>query len=864
MKDLQLRDRFHGALATLTTRHPRWTIIGALLVSVVAFRLAVKPLENIDTDILRQLPHDMPEVEAYRRAVRDFGAFDYLYGVVETANGESNPALLIDAAGALARALDNPEFIFEVQWSLDPDTEEHLRGPSDTPRSLLLPAEQWPAVRNALLNPRALHRQVLRMRHLLTSPLPPRLVRRQIGNPWNIENRLRRRLLALRGPVAFDPRSGHMISGDGQMLLLVIRPLKPATDLLFAQELMQHADKAADEITKAFGNRVRIGFLGPHTETLYDTTLLQRDVLSTAIASGICVIALFIIAFRRWSAILFVGVPLGLGILWTLGLVGLMIGHLTIITCAFAAILLGLGNDFGVHLYNRFLEDRLEGHPTSQSVSTALMQVGPGIFTGAVTTAAAFFALLLSDFPGFRELGLIGGTGVLCCMASMYVVMPSLLMVLHHHRPRSRYQHLTSFGLEAVADAVARRPRATLLAGLIVTAWLGFLSLNLRFDDSLFHLRDLPAEHQALLTRVQNRFHLPGQPLLLTASVGPDLQRALEVNDTIAGDLTRMAGEYDIAAIDSLRTILPSAGSQQRSRQQVGSLDIPSVGRDLISAAEGVDLSPRAVKPAVKWLKDWKAETQRAQPLRLTLSSRRSLRRLVTNYVTHDSDEFRVLTSVYPERSRMSAEEQSALVGRLRRDLKAQIDPPDAEAVRLEATGVTALVEELRDLVKRDLVLMVFVATLAVLAILWMHFRSMRHALLVTVPVLSGLLWTLGLMAAVGAPLNFINVLALPIIIGLSIDNGLHILERHRREEHGNIGEALVKTGRAVVVTSLSTILGFGALSLASFRGIQQMGILALVGTALSLIAVTTLIPATIDAAGGRRGWRGLIRPDEG
>jgi uncharacterized protein len=859
-----LRRTFHEGIASVTTRHPRLVVAVALLVTVLAGSVALEPLQNIDTDILRQLPGEMPEVQAYRRAVRDFGALDHLYGVVETSSGTADIPLLIDAAQRLAVALDNPEFVFEVQWSLDPDTQDHYGEATGITHGLLLPAEQWASVRDTLFNEEALHERAVHLRHLLAGPMSPRVVREQMRDPLQLGSTLLRQLLLTRSPVSFDPRSGRFISQDGSTLLMVIRPLKPPTDLLFSQALMHHVRQAAVTVEVALGEHVRIGYLGPHTETLYDTSLLRKDVVSTALASGLCVVILFIIAFRRLSAILFVGLPLVVGIIWTLGLIALFIGHLTIVTCAFAAIVLGLGIDFGIHLYNRFLEDRLEGNRSRQSVRTALVEVGPGVFTSAVTTALGFFALLLTDFPGFRELGIIGGSGVLCCLLSMYFLMPSLLMVLHHRQPRSRYQRLTSFGLEGLADAVVRRPRTTLLGGLIVTAWLGFLSIGIQFDDNLFHLREIPPEQISLRNRVANRFGLPSQPLLLTVSRGPNLQAALSANDVVSRRLVEISEDHGIAAIDSLRTLLPSVEGQNQTQGVIESFDVDAVGEAFRAEAAAVGLSPAAVQVSLDRLRAWQRQTQDADPLRLSLASRQSLRRLVTNYVTRSGENYRVMTSVYPHGSPWSGEAQELLISDLTQTLTEEVGTASGGEVTLEVTGVTALVDNLRRLIKRDLVLTVFVVTLGVLAVLWFHFRSIRTALLVTVPVLTAVLWTLGLMALAGASLNFINVLALPIIIGLGIDNGLHIIERHRGTAHGCIDIALVKTGRAVVITSLSTILGFGALSLASFRGIQALGLLALVGVAVTLISAITLIPALVETIGSKKGWRGLLRPDAG
>jgi predicted RND superfamily exporter protein len=861
---VELRDRFHGGIAWLTTSYPRTVVIAAVLVTAALGRIALTPLRNIDTDILNQLPQEMAEIQAYRRAVKNFGTLDHLFGVIETNGAVANAPLLIDAAQQFSEAIRSPEFVFEVQWSLDPDTQTYYRAGTGISRGLLLPADQWRAVEQEIFSQPAARRTGRRLHHLIRSPLPRSVVEPQIDDPWRLSTRLRRRLLTTRGPVSFDPASGHFLSPDSQMLLVVIRPLKPSTDLIFAQELMQHLDRAADQVVQDNEDRIRIGFLGPHAEALYDTRLLRQDVLSTAAASGLCVILLFITAFRRLSAILFVGVPLALGIVWTLGLVALFIGHLTIVTCAFAAIVLGLGIDFGIHLYNRFLEDRLENHPTRQSVRTALVEVGPGVFTGAVTTALAFFALLLTDFPGFRELGLIGGTGVLCCLLAMYLAMPSLLMVLHSSSPRSRYRHLTSFGLEAVADAVSRRPRATLLVTLLLTAWLGYLTQFIKFDDDLFHLRELPVDQVHLRNRVANRFRLPGQPLLVTLKVGPDFQAALEANDALSRRLLEGWDLFDIAAIDSLRTLLSSEAAQETTRAAIASLDVEAIAEQFRGAAEQAGLSPLLADRPIEHLALWKREALEAPSLRLNLASPPSLRRLVSNYVTHPGDEFHVMTSIFPEHPQWRSYRRDFLIADLRQTMVRALDLPPGASVPMEFTGVTELVEELRELIKRDLALTVFVVTLGVVILLWIHFRSVRHALLVTVPPLVAVLWTLGLMAVTGHQLNFINVLALPIIIGLGIDNGLHILERLHRTPHRDVSVALVKTGRAVVITSLSTILGFGALSLASFRGIQQMGVLALVGVALSLVSSITLIPALVETMGGRAGWRGLMRTDRG
>ena len=135
------------------------------------------------------------------------------------------------------------------------------------------------------------------------------------------------------------------------------------------------------------------------------------------------------------------------------------------------------------------------------------------------------------------------------------------------------------------------------------------------------------------------------------------------------------------------------------------------------------------------------------------------------------------------------------------------------------------------------------VTLIVVILLLWLDFRSIRKALIAIVPLLIGMLWMLGIMGLTGMKISILNIAAIPLIIGIGIDYGVHVLHRYEIEDNDRIYRVYASTGRAIVITSMTTMMGFGSMIFASFRGFGHLGSALFIGVATCMIAALFIMP---------------------
>lgn len=865
-----MRRAFLKLIATVTYNAPCVVLcaVGILTICAIVALLSL----HIETNMVALLPEESPVAITFRNALRDFGAFDYMLAVVESSQPHQEAAL-IHAAETFADAIDNTEFISTVDYKLDPEAKDFYLQNADERIVSLFTDSDWARITQQL-TPKEIHRQLLRLKHRLLTPTTPKIREHLLADPLNISFIIRQRLVHSRGPTKLNLRQGYFLSSDGTMLLMVLKPRKPSSDLVFTAKLMKFLNQTRDTIQKRLASapdsqsggismqgdsaapktqghpgsagKIRISFVGSHPEALNDARIIRKDLYNTLTTSFICVLALFILVFRRLDAIYFVGLPLIVGILWTLGLTSICIGRLTIVTFAFGAVLIGLGIDFAIHIYNRFIEELKISSDAFLALKTAIVETGEGIFTGAITTAVAFYGLLLASFKGFQELGFVAGSGILCCLLSIYFVLPALMTIrARHARDKLIHAPLTSFGLRHVAHVVLTYPRSTIALGLIITTYLAFNALFVSFNEDFRALRQPSAQYLRLRDRLERHFELPSNQVIAIVS-GNSIQEALEKNDTLYDNIEEAHDTFNILSCDSLRTFLPSIRTQRRSQHLILSLNIDAIEHTVLTEGRKLGFTPETFQPFLDRLRSLQQHARQGKFIEFASVNSPIFKRLVWKYMYRSSRGYRIVTHIYPP----SGTWHKAVPTAFLRSLEKNIGP-------IDFTGVAIIAKELEKVVKKDLANVVLTVTLAVLLILLFHFRSFLRAILSLIPVLCGSLWMLGSMHILGIQMNFLNIIVLPMIIGIGVDSGIHLLQRYyeassrdavlqQGEKSDHLLTTIENTGRAVVITSLTTIIGFGSLAFASFRGIREMGILSILGVGFSLIASLTILPAAI------------------
>ncbi len=534
------RRRWTQELILAAGRRPLAVFAGTAVVVAIGLVLALR-LE-FDPDVLHLLPKRDPAVETYRRTLTWFGTTDYLVAGIRIPEGA--PLDPYEGfADRLAERMQVTGLFTTVEHRLG-EPEELLR--EFLPRSLLfLDAGERQRVASRLTN-RAIRQRVEELRRQLETPQAVAVRDLLKLDPLGLSQVFIDRLGGGRGPLAIDWMSGRYLSRDHRLLLVLGKPVRSPQDLAFNRSLLGtmkgEVSKIDDDWKELAGGldlpKPEVFWGGRYVIALDDSSLIWHDVGVNAATSIGGVLLLFFLAYRRTSLLALVFAPLVCGLTLTFGFASLAVGQLASTTAGVAALLIGLGNDFVIVLYGRYVAERHRGADLEASLRAMGGGTLRGVILGAVTTAATFFAFLITDFTGLYQMGLIVGTGILFCLLAVMLLVPAMIgWSEEHHRRRERVPRLSvfAFGVERLTRVAIRFPRATLLVTAIVTLAAVALIPKLSFDDSVEALR--PAGNRGVLAQEEINQHfgsgfdhmslvLEGKELLPGARLGGPRRRS--------------------------------------------------------------------------------------------------------------------------------------------------------------------------------------------------------------------------------------------------------------------------------------------------------------------------------------------------
>ncbi|MCB9743577.1 MAG: MMPL family transporter [Alphaproteobacteria bacterium] len=599
-----------------------------------------------------------------------------------------------------------------------------------------------------------------------------------------------------------DARAGLM-SSDG-MERLVIKPKGSAQNLPFARELMAAVD-AAVAASEPAAHGVEIVFVsGSYRFNVEDYEGILQDVSRTGLASVFMVFVLLTVAFRDPRALFYLIVPLGAATVWTFGFAGVTVGVLNTFTSVLGALLVGLGIDFSIHLFTRYQEERGRSESVEEAVIRAWDRVGPPCLAAAVTSAGGFSALMFAQFKGFAQMGLLLCVGVLLCLGGVLTILP-LLLAWRERRPRGWRRR----GLKLNT----RRPPTYRLAplGLLLLAsvTLAFAALvpKISFEYDLSELRregasfsDL-SETERELTKASYAAIVASYPD--EASLSADHERLNAMLS--AGELQR------IGRVVSIRTVIPEDQDERLA-----------ILRDIaaMSQHENYAYLPAPIRENLS-----KVSTTPLTPL-TSADLPRELRHLV------GASEGRHRLLLFPSGNIWDLRETHALR-----------DEVWAALPGVSVAGQYVALGSLYELVRRDAPIVGGVAILLVFLGTLLDLRQPARAVGAVLVLSAGMLWAGGMVALSNIRLSIVNIVGVPILLGIGVDVVIHLLHRLAEEGPGKVLRALATTGFAAGLSAATTILSFASLVLATNRGIRSLGMLVLVGLTTVTIAAFLMLP---------------------
>ncbi len=664
---------------------------------------------------------------------------------------------------------------------------------------------------------------------------------------------------------------GQDATREERRRFLVVQPVIDSAQVNPAEAALLRLRQVIRDLDYEANAGVRARVTGLYALAYEEMEHVGQQTSLAGIAAFLAVGTVLLLALRSVQLVLASLLTLLIGLGLTAGFATLAVGYLNLISIAFAVLFIGLSIDFAIHVCIRYRELLGTGLEPPAALREAARRVGGAISICALTTAIGFYAFVPTDYAGVAELGLIAGTGMLISLVTNLTVLPALLS-LATPPPGLRAIRASRAWSGRLRGIPMRHARLVVAVTVAVAVGAALLSTRLRFDPNPLRMRDPSAPSvQVFNELLADGVAFPWNVNLLAADAeeAEALAERLEALDQV--DYTVSLADYlpedqetklEILtdaelllgpAIDQQPTREPPTSAQQATalgelQRALGRLDRGEVSPELAEAAARLDAAlaaflRRADQEALARLD---ASLIGSLPERLRLL-RASLRAspverddlpedLVERLVARDG---RVRIEVFPKGDLNDNRLLEAYVEAVR-----SIDP------RAFGEGV-AILESGRAVVQAFREALIIASALIFLLILAL-WRRLSSALLVAIPLGLAALFTGAAAVFLGVPLNFANVIVVPLLLGMGVDSAIHLVHRfdEGRPEDRNVLET--STARAVLYSSLTTIASFGTLGLSTHLGMASLGRLLTVGITMTLVCSLAILPALLTLLGAR------------
>lgn len=803
-----------------------------LTLVIVACGLAFLPARRIRvaTDLSTLLPEGSPAAADYRVFLERFGGLEKVFVLVlPDPAGGADEADLVRAAGFLEEVLaESPEVASARAGVRAGDEEFFVRWVA--PRAPLLIDGDWRDTVARRLEPEAIRDRVARLKADLSTPSGAARVAVARSDPLGFSEDL----AALSGSAALPVHllSSTFLAAGGDAALVILTPARSEMDPAGGRALEAELRAAYAAAREEVGAPILFRAVGGPLYAAQDERAIRRDLEWTLAGSLGGTTAILVLAFEGLLMPAVALVPLLVALWWTVGWTGLFHPEIAAVSIGFCAVLVGLGIDYGIHGGARFRQELTAGGGEDALVAT-VRHSGPGIVTSALTTAAGFAVLGLAHFRPLRELGQLVAVGVLTILAAVALLGSTALVAAAPRlgRPGAVWRslgravdHLTSF---------AERRARLVLASAAALAGVGLWGLgSVAIDPDPRNLR--PADHPARETEdlLAERFDLGAETATVVVQ-GRDLPAAL----ARAGEAARRLREWlgAEAAISSPADYLALGEPVAPRLRAFAGLPMERAADDLERHLRAANLNPAAFGRGLEALRALgRGEDPGAPPPEAWPDW------LAEALAVNEEGAWAALSLRLPASSWPDGP-PAALVERFKSEV------PGSAFASAAAIGV-----ELRGLAFRDLETLGLLALAAVAAVVTVSLRfRWGLSLQAGLPVVLGSVWTLGIWAALGHSLDLFSLAFLPVMLGIGIDDGLHVAHGVRRRPAGGVAGAVRDAGRAMMLTTLTTCAGFGSLAVSQIPSLRRGGLLIAAGVAACLFATLLVLPAL--EAGRRR-----------
>ena len=635
--------------------------------------------------------------------------------------------------------------------------------------------------------------------------------------------------------------------------LIEIKPVLDYSRLMPAQKPLQALHDLIHGYTVQHSTQASFGVTGSAALGYEEMKSVSQSAGWSAILSFILVSLILVWAIRSFRLIGLTLMNLVVGLILTAGFAAVAVGHLNLISVAFAVLFIGLGVDYSIHLALRYRDLIAEGKQHSEALSISISQTGSSLFVCTLTTAVGFYAFVPTAYAGVSELGIISGTGMFINLLVHLTLFPAALSLAP-----LRSKHLktlkSSYAGQISGFAYRHSRIVKISTGALFLICIP-LALQVKFDPNPLNLQDPNTEAYKVYRK-----------LLLETKQSPWTIKIVEANqEKTKALIARLKKISDVSKVVSIDSYVPN--DQKEKLQHLKALSLSPlkenqppfatsasmVEREKQAFVKQLDLKIKETtneihKKSLKNLKQAVLQSENSpkffnqaiisptknfyQFLTAALSPAqiqvRSLPRDIRDRYISSNGKYRI--EVFPKADLMKMKNMRAFSNAVLAVAPQATDDP----VTLPLTG---------DAVVRAFIEAAIIAFVLITILLFFLTRSLKDSIYVLLPLIFSAVLVKALMSLFGASFNFANIIVLPLLLGIGVDSGIHLIHRFR-----TTGEEAIEgsTSRGIFFSALTTIASFGTLCISTHRGMASLGVLLTFGTLVVMLSTLMILPAIV------------------
>ncbi len=765
-------------------------IIASFILFVISSFFATKL--TLDTSLVNLLPDDYQSVKTLKKIQKQIGSFETLQILVQGTNFES----IRPYSDRLANIFANDKTIKLVDYKKDINFLKKNA-------LLLLKKQELQEIHNRL-------KQKIDKTNLKYNPFFINFDEDDKSNTFSLDD--------YRNKYKVTNKKQYYTNDKQTTLVINLYPNGNNINVTFAKIFFNHISKVI-KINPSSSPDIFVEFGGNFKNKIDEYNMLIDDVKSSIIVGLSSIFLLLFAFFRKLVPPMIISLVLIFSLSLTFAVAYFLIGQLNVMTAFLFVILFGLGIDYGIHFMARFLKE-YRGSNLEEAIKNTISSTGMAIKTTALTSAVAFAFFSLADFKGFSEFGIISCVGIIFAFLSYILLTPAIIILsiklnlLKNQNKKSA----NSLNIVPVVNFFRCYKHYIFFTTLILSLLGVFASFHLNFLYDFSELRANLPQSLKVKEKLGEIFNQSNSPAIVLTDNKDDL---LELEKYFINEkLTN--SNYTVDKFKSIYTIIPDNQNSKidiikNIEKQINRLKSYSLNKD-----EQYDIDELAKLTDVK---------------NITINDIPSSIKNIFKDKQANMNKFGYIYSNLQLRDSRNAMKFSN-----------DIQTIQLQTKKVHASNISIVFSDLLKTIVSEGRYISLLALVGVFFLILLNIRSFKSSTLIILSLISGGLWISLIMFIFDMKFNFFNIVAIPTLIGIGVDNSIHIHYRLREEFQNrvlNLTNVFKTAGTAIIVSSFTTMLGFSGLSLANHGGLKEIGILALIGIATTLIASLLVLPSS-------------------